>query len=218
MALNTIANQTIDLMIAEVTIPAISGIELCKKVRANNKNNVPIVLTSRQVSEEERAACYMAGADSYISKPLNINTLLVRIQTLIQQRTLFANITSSKNRRHVPDINSLSEKDRFLIEVKETVESNLADANFNVKHLALTLNVSNSMLYRKLLKLIDLTPNAFIKKMRLIKATELLDETDLTISEVAFRCGFSDISYFGYAFRKEFGISPSAYQRNRSQS
>jgi AraC-type DNA-binding domain-containing proteins len=72
----------------------------------------------------------------------------------------------------------------------------LADANFNVKHLALTLNVSNSMLYRKLLKLIDLTPNAFIKKMRLIKATELLDETDLTISEVAFRCGFSDISYF----------------------
>ena len=179
---------------------------------------MPVILTSAQVSEEERAACYLAGADSYIPKPFNINTLLVRMQTLIEQRNLFANISSSKSKRNAININNLTEKDKFLYEVKEAVEINLSDAGFSVKQLADILKVSNSMLYRKLLKLINLTPNAFIRKMRLIRATELLEESDLTISEIAFKCGFSDISYFGYAFRKEFGISPSAYQRNITQS
>jgi len=214
-----IANHSIELIISDVTTPGISGIDLCKKVKtSNNKNYIPIILLSGQVSEEERAACYMAGADSYISKPFNINTLLVRMQTLIQQRAMFANLSPSKGRMNIININDLTKSDKFLNEVKEVVEKNMSDPNFSVKQLATALNVSNSMLYRKLSELIDINPNAFIKKMRLIKATELLEETDLSISEIAFKCGFSDISYFGYAFKKDFGISPSAYQRNMLES
>jgi ligand-binding sensor domain-containing protein/signal transduction histidine kinase/DNA-binding response OmpR family regulator len=214
-----ITNHSIELIISDVTVPAISGIDLCKKVKtSNNKNYVPIILLSGQVSEEERAACYMAGADSYISKPFNINTLLVRMQSLIQQRAMFANLSPAKGRMNIININDLTKSDKFLNEVKEVVEKNMSDPNFSVKQLATALNVSNSMLYRKLSELIDINPNAFIKKMRLIKATELLEETDLSISEIAFKCGFSDISYFGYAFKKDFGISPSAYQRNILQS
>ena len=208
--------QTVDLVISNNVTSNISGIEICKEIKKRKKDEyVPFILLSGRPTEEERALSYKAGADSYIPIPIDINTLLLRVQNLIEQKSQ----SSTKNKSEIKSIsaqNNISNK--FLNDVSKIVKKHLSDPQFTVKQLAQEVNVSNSMLYRKLMKSVELNPNAFIKKMRLLKAVQLLEETDLTISEIAYKCGFTDMSYFGYSFKKQYGISPTNYRQNINKS
>ncbi|MFT3738100.1 MAG: two-component regulator propeller domain-containing protein [Breznakibacter sp.] len=207
-------NHSIDLVIVDAEMPGLSGIDICKKLRSTpQKMHIPLILLSGQASENERTMSYKFGADSYIPKPFNINTLLSRIQNLIEKKQPTP-VPLMQGKATFEKAHQIPSDDKFLNEVKEVVEKNLADPSFNVKQLASELNISNSMLYRKLSDSIQLNPNAFIKKIRLMKATELLESSEMSISEIAYSCGFSDVSYFGYAFKKDFGIPPTSYQRN----
>ena len=212
--LKNILKQTPDLIISDtLSSYPLTGKDLCKEVKKSGSNKViPFIMLSGQPSENERAICYKAGADSYIAKPLDINTLLVRVQNLINQKNSFKEDKPVRNDAFSKTITK--GKDKFLNEIKTSVEKNISNPNFGVGDLASELNISNSMLYRKLTNSINLSPNMFIKKMRLIKAVELLEETTLNVSEISGECGFSDISYFGQTFKKEYGVSPSTYRRN----
>ncbi len=213
--LNYIMRHNTDIVVTDMMSSHFSAINLCSKVKQDHeKQNIPFIILSGHPSDAERARCYKAGADSYFPKPFDFNTLLIRIQNLLELKNKLsasANISNHFISKFTPNT---SKDDKFLNEVKKIVEQNLQDSNFNVKTLVGIMNISNSMLYRKLTELIQLNPNNFIKKMRLIKATELLESTDLNISEIAFNCGFNDISYFGYSFKKEYGISPTEYRRD----
>ncbi len=204
--------HTVDLVISNNATTNISGIEICKQIKKSKKEEyIPFILLSGRPSEEERGLSYKVGADSYIPIPININTLLLRVQNLMEQR----NQALPKNKNKIK--NGLEKNEvhnKFLNDVNKVVEKNLSDPEFTVKQLAKEVNVSNSMLYRKLTQSVELNPNAFIKKMRLLKAVQLLEETNLTISEIAYKCGFTDMSYFGYSFKKQYGISPTIYRQN----
>ncbi len=203
--------ETADLIISNNFTNNISGIEICKEIKKRKKDEyIPFIILSGRPTEDERALSYKAGADSYIPIPIDINTLLLRVQNLIEQKKQ-TSIKVKNNIKSISAQNNISNK--FLNDVSKVVEKHLSNPQFTVKQLAQEVNVSNSMLYRKLMKSVELNPNAFIKKMRLLKAVQLLEETDLTISEIAYNCGFTDMSYFGYSFKKQYGNSPTAYRQ-----
>ncbi|WP_027470797.1 hybrid sensor histidine kinase/response regulator transcription factor [Saccharicrinis fermentans] len=203
-----------DLIICDTfTSQPFTGMDLCKEIKKSLSHSLtPVIILSGQPSESERALCYKAGTDSYIAKPIDINTLLIRVQNLIKQKIATLESVPTPINRFTKTINK--GKDIFLNEIKTTVEKNISDPHFGVNELAKGLNISKSMLYRKLTNSINLSPNLFIKKIRLLRAIQLLEETTLNISEIAEQCGFNDISYFGHTFKKEYGISPSSYRQN----
>lgn len=208
--LKYLEQHSVDLVISNNATTNVSGIEICREIKRTKKEEyIPFILLSGRPSEEERALCYKVGADSYIPIPIDINTLLLRVQNLIEQKK-----HAGKKRKEelVNELGKSEINNQFLNDVNKVVDKHLSDPNFTVKQLAEELNVSGSMLYRKLMKSVELNPNAFIKKMRLLKAVKLLEETDLAISKIAYNCGFTDMSYFGYSFKKQYGISPTAYR------
>lgn len=204
----TAVNKKPNLIISDVLMPAMNGIEMCRKIKKNKAtSHISVILLTAKISEEERAQGYRAQADSYITKPFSLNTLLARIEALLarQKRTL-----SLKTN---PNNNQTNNQNDFLTLARQIIDQNLANPNFTVKMLAEELSISQSMLYRKTSELLNINPNTFIRKMKMMKARELLEENSLSISEVAFRCGFKDVSYFGTSFKKEFGMTPSQYQK-----
>ena len=212
--LKNILKQAPDLIISDTfSTQRFTGLDLCKEIKKSLIHAfIPVIMLSGQASENERALCYKAGTDSYIVKPIDINTLLIRVQNLIKQKITKVESVPMQSTLFTKIMNK--EKDTFLNEIKTTVDKNIADPHFGVNDLAKELNISKSMLYRKLTNSINLSPNLFIKKIRLLRAIQLLEETSLNISEISEQCGFNDISYFGHTFKKEYGVSPSSYRQN----
>ena len=210
MAINKLPN----IIISDVLMPSMSGIELCKKIKQNEATaHIYFILLTAKTSDEERAEGYRAGTDSYITKPFNINTLLARMEAFLeqQQRNQKTPSTPLKSKNKITD-----SQDDFLLNAREIINKHLSNPEFSVKMMAEELSISNSMLYRKVSDLLDISPNTFIRKMRMIKAAELLEENHLSISEIAFQCGFKDVSYFGVTFKKDYGITPSQYQKSKA--
>ena len=206
----TAVNKKPNLIISDVLMPAMNGLEMCRKIKKNKTtSHISVILLTAKISEEDRTQGYRAQADSYITKPFSLNTLLARIEALLakQQRTLSPKATL--NNTHTNNQND------FLTRARKIIDQNLSNPDFSVKMLAEELSISQSMLYRKTSELLNINPNTFIRKMKMMKARELLEENTISISEVAFRCGFKDVSYFGTSFKKEFGMTPSQYQKKR---
>ncbi|MGQ1889198.1 hybrid sensor histidine kinase/response regulator transcription factor [Thermophagus sp. OGC60D27] len=206
----TALNKKPNLIITDMLMPTMTGVELCRKIKKNEATaTMNVILLTAKTSEEERAEAYRAGADSYITKPFNLNTLLARIEALLekQKRTL----SMLKKFDHNGD----KEQNDFMAHARQIIEENLSNPDFSVKMLAVKLSMSNSMLYRKTSEFLNINPNTFIRKMKMMRASEMLEENNLSISEIAYRCGFKDVSYFGTSFKKEFGMTPSQYQKKK---
>jgi signal transduction histidine kinase/ligand-binding sensor domain-containing protein/DNA-binding response OmpR family regulator len=206
-------NKNPNIIISDVLMPAMNGIELCKKIKSNQAvTHIPVIFLTAKTSDTERAEGYRAGADSYITKPFNLNTLLARMEALLeQQKRVEERIKEQKN--PINGHSHSAQDETFLINARNVIEENLSNPDFTVKMMAKKLSMSNSMLYRKISERLDINPNTFIRKMRMMKAAELLEEDNLTISEVASLCGFKDVSYFGVTFKKDYGFTPSQYQK-----
>lgn len=206
-------NRRPDIIISDILMPAMDGLELCRKIKnSQTTTHIPVILLTAKSSDEEKAEGYRAGADSYMSKPFNINTLLARMEALLEQQKRTLNrIEKQKKPATVSKVTT--KDDAFLQKARQVIENNLANPDFSVKLLAREVSMSNSMLYRKISDLLNINPNTFIRKTRMLKAAEMIEEGDLTISDVAFKCGFKDVSYFGVTFKKEFGVTPTQYQK-----
>jgi AraC-like DNA-binding protein len=194
-------------------MPAMDGLELCSKIKNNQATaHIPVILLTAKSLDEEKAEGYRAGADSYMTKPFNINTLLARMEALLEQQKRTLNRLEKQKMPSI-DKKAATKDDTFLQQASQVIEKNLSNPDFSVKMLAQEVSISSSMLYRKISDILHINPNSFIRKTRMLKAAEMLEEGQLTISDVAFKCGFKDVSYFGVTFKKEFGVTPSQYQK-----
>ncbi len=211
----TALNKKPAVIISDVAMPAMNGIELCRKIKQNEAvSYIPVILLTARASDDERAEGYRAGADSYMTKPVNLNTLMTRMEALLEQQKRTAQRVRDNNGPILP-VSGKVKNDGFLSNARGIIESNLSNPDFSVKMLADELGISSSMLYRKISESLNTNPNTFIRKMRMMKAAEMLEENNCNISEVAYKCGFKDVSYFGVTFRKDYGVTPSQYQKNR---
>ena len=204
-----------DIIVSDVMMPVMDGYELCQKVKNTLEiSHIPIILLTAKTNAESREAGYESGADSYLAKPVNVSLLETRIRALIEQREKLKKRFQTKIDLEPEKVNLTSLDEKFILKAKEIVEKNIDDETLNVHRLVKEMSTSNSMLYRKITGLTGLSPNEFIKNIRLKRAAQLLAENKFSISEVAFAVGFHDQSYFSVCFKKHFGTTPSEYVMN----
>lgn len=206
------------LIISDIMMPEINGLELCKKLKNNlYTSHIPVVLLTAKGNTKDFLEGLERGADDYIAKPFNIDILIAKVNGLIENRKKLKSRFSSLEDVNPEDLTSSGLDDQFFNKINQVVEKFYTDAAFNVDHFAAEMFVSRSQLYKKLKAITNLSANDFINVYRLKKSVELLKKGNLQISEIAYSVGFNDPKYYSRVFRKFFKYSPSEYLNKMKQ-
>ncbi|MBW1895286.1 MAG: response regulator [Deltaproteobacteria bacterium] len=210
--LNMAIKEIPDLIISDVMMPKMDGFEFCAKIKTDQRtSHIPLILLTARATREDKIEGLETGADDYLSKPFDVNELLVRVKNLIEQRRKLRERFS----REIflgPEAIAVSSADEvFLKKAIAITQKHLTEPEFNVNKFSNEIGFSRSQLHRKMLGLTNLVPNHFIRILRLHHAKQLLDKKVATVSEIAYESGFSNLSYFARCFKEQFGQSPSDY-------
>lgn len=201
-----------DLIVSDIMMPEMDGIELCKRIKNNQTvSHTPVILLTARTNEEHKLEGFKIGADDYITKPFNFEILESRIKNLIHQREIFHKDFRKKIEVKATDIKITSMDEKLIKNAIKVVEEKISDADFSVEGLSHDLGMSRVHLYKKLMALTGKAPLEFIRTIRLQRAAQLLEKSQMTISEVAYKVGFNSPKYFAKYFKEEFGMLPSAY-------
>ncbi|MDR0682398.1 MAG: response regulator [Dysgonamonadaceae bacterium] len=208
-----VENEEIDLIVSDIMMPEMDGIEFCKYVKGNlDICHIPLILLTAKNSEEDRVEAYDSGADAFINKPFNLSVLHSRIGNLLKAK---ARVSHDFKKQLVIDMQNLdytSMDEDFLKKAINFVQAHLTDIDFGSEQLQQELAISKATLYRKLKSLTGLNATAFIRNIRLKAACRIMEEKkNIRVSELAYAVGFNDPKYFSACFKKEFGIQPSEY-------
>lgn len=214
-AIFKIEKNKVDIIISDVMMPEMDGIELCKQIKSNiETSHIPVLLLTARNSSDDQIECYKAGADGYLSKPFDLKTLEARINNLVSTKKTEQQKFKVDININPSQLNYTPKDEQFLNNTILIIEENLLEESFDVVVLSEKLNMSKSSLYRKIKSMTDLSPSDFIRNIRLKHACSLLKDKSINISEVAYAVGFSDPKYFTICFKNEFGLTPSEFQRN----
>jgi signal transduction histidine kinase/ligand-binding sensor domain-containing protein/DNA-binding response OmpR family regulator len=215
-ALELIASKQPDLIVSDVMMPEMNGLELCAEIKTNSAfSHIPVILLTAKSSEEDKIDGLKQGADEYITKPFSYEILDSRMEYLLSLREKFISHyqKSFKIEAHSKSITALDTK--LLEKALSLIRENLSNTEFTVEKLSHELGMSRVYLYKKITALTGKTPNELIRLVRLKKAAELLIESQMTISEITYEVGFGDPRYFSKQFKAEFRILPSKYRENQ---
>lgn len=204
--------QIPDIIISDVMMPLKDGFELCETLKGDLRtSHIPIILLTAKSDVTSRIAGLKQGADDYLAKPFNEEELLVRMQNLLEVRRKLQDRYQNVFDRPLPKVKVATPnvEDAFILKIKEIFEDRMMESDFNLDTLSQELNLSRSNLYRKIKALTGRSPAIFLRLLRLQKARQLLQSSDLSVKQVAYDVGFSDPSYFSRSYTEEFGESPS---------
>ncbi len=209
---DTATNTMPDLIISDLMMPEMDGIELCKQLKTDERtSHIPVILLTALASVEDRIRGLETGADDYIAKPFNRQELQTRTQNLIYQRIKLIERFSKSVRLEPKDIAITSIDEQFIKKLIERIEKNLSDPDFSIEALIDEANLSRSQLHRKLKALTGMSATEFIRSIRLKRAAQLLEQHYGTIAETVYAVGFNNLSYFSKCFQKQFGSTPKEY-------
>ncbi|NOT74399.1 MAG: response regulator [Cyclobacteriaceae bacterium] len=205
-----------DLIISDVMMPKMSGLELTEKIKLDERtSHIPVILLTAKADDESRMQGFKIGADDYLSKPFSAEELKIRVNNLIELRKkLIIKFRDGLVPFSEPLPKEIAEPtldEKFIARAREVVERNITDSSFGVEKFAEEMNLSRAQLFRKLKVLVDSSPTDFISDIRLLRAAELIRSKTDTISQISYKVGFNEQSYFAKRFRKKFGVSPSEY-------
>jgi YesN/AraC family two-component response regulator len=201
-----------DLVISDIRMDGMDGIELCKKIKKDAAlNHIPVVLLTASQGSETELQSIEEGADLYITKPFDKDLLLAKVENIFKTRNelrnyFFSEITLKQNSLKVS-----AEYKEFLENCMAIVERHLNDDHFTIKVLVKEIGMSHSNLYKKIRLLSGQSITNFIRYIRLRKAAELMLKSECNVNQAAFEVGISDIKYFRTQFNKLFGMNPSEY-------
>jgi signal transduction histidine kinase/DNA-binding response OmpR family regulator/ligand-binding sensor domain-containing protein len=201
-----------DLIITDMMMPEMNGIELCASIRGDiNISHTPIIMLTARTSDEAQYEGYEAGADAYLVKPFDMDMLKLRIRKLMQmfldRQKLFSTGKEVKS-----DTITTNPLDKDLLErAMNCVNRNLDNTEYTVEKFSAEMHMDRTGLYRKLMALTGQSPRDFIRTIRLNRAAELLSRPNAIVSQVAEEVGFNSVSYFSKSFQEKFGVSPSQY-------
>lgn len=215
------------VIVSDIMMPEMDGIEMTRHLKNDVRtSHIPIILLTAKGTIGDREEGYVSGADSYLVKPFNSSLLQARINNLLHQRaklqekfssspgTVNASDDEDLERKREKLLKSLSEVDRKFIEkLTKTITDNLPAENVDVNFLSGVFCMSVSTLYRKVKALTGLSPNEYIRKIKMQMAEELLLQGNLTFSEIAFKVGINSVAYFRSCFKDEFGMTPTEYMK-----
>ena len=203
-----------DLIISDVLMPGLSGVELCRQLKDDIRtSHIPVILVTAVAEAEGKLRGLECGADDYLTKPFSWNELETRIKNLLETRRRLRERFSKRVILDPGELDIPSMDEAFLRRAHETVEANLGDESFNVEELARGVSLSYSQLHRKIRALTGMPPTHYIRSIRLHRARELLSRNTGTISEIAYAVGFGSPKYFTECFREQFGMLPSEVKK-----
>jgi signal transduction histidine kinase/ligand-binding sensor domain-containing protein/DNA-binding response OmpR family regulator len=203
-----------DLVITDLMMPVMGGLELCKRIRQDQRtNHIPVIMLTAKADKESKLEGLSTGADDYLIKPFDADELNVRVKNLIDQRK---KLREKFRKEFLMDPGGPvipPTEDEFLLRLVDCTRKHLEDSEFGVKQLGEELNLSHTQLYRKVLSLTDHTPNEYIRNYRLMTAARMFLEGQTNITSVLYTVGYNSPSYFTQSFRELFGLNPSDYIR-----
>lgn len=200
-----------DLIISDIMIPNLSGLDLCKKIKSDiNTCHIPVILLTARADDETKYLGYEFGADDYIIKPFQMELLMIRIQNILKSREQLRQ-TFLNDQLLEPSTLSFSSIDqKFMKDLLSAIEKGIPDENFSVNSLELELGMSHSNFYRKVKNLTGLSGKEILDNMRMKRAFQLLkDDKNIRVSDVAYMVGFSNPKYFSKCFKEKFNSLPS---------
>ena len=213
-ALELIKGNEVDIIVSDVMLPEMDGLELCRIIKGSlETSHIPIILLTAKNTAEDRIECYNAGANAYISKPFELKVLEARIRNFLAEKKSKQEEFRSDVDINLETLGGSSIDNEFMDKVISIIQNKMSEPNFDVIQLADDIAVSKSSLYRKIKAMTGLSPVELIRNIRLKHARQLLKNKSVTISEVAYSCGFSNPKYFATCFREEVGMSPKEYQK-----
>lgn len=218
-ALTKLLKEKIDLVISDVMMPEMDGINLSRKIKQNiNINHIPIILLTAKSKTEDKLEGLVTGADAYIVKPFNTELLKQTIINLITNRERLKNKFNGNQEQNnkIQKIEIKSSDEILLEKVMKIINENLSNPDLNVEMLAGNIGMSRVHMHRKLKELTSQSARDFIKGIRLKQAASLLTGKKLSVSEVAYATGFSNLSHFSNSFKEFHGVSPSEYINNHT--
>jgi signal transduction histidine kinase/DNA-binding response OmpR family regulator len=216
---NMILAMQPDLIVSDIMMPEMNGIELCTKIKSDERvSHIPVVLLTARSSEEQRLEGFKTGADDYITKPFNFEVLEARINNLLRRRE-----KSQKTFRNTLEVKSselqITPLDVKLIEnAVKCVEQNISVSDFSVEDLGTELGISRAYVFKKILALTGKTPLEFIRTIRLQHAAQLLEKSQLSVREIAYKVGFNNPKYFTKYFKEQFNVLPSDYNASKKKN
>ena len=200
-----------DLVICDVMMPVMDGLELTEQLKTNTAtSHIPVIMLTAKNLEEHRAEGYEHGADSYITKPFHSKVLLARIENLLRQRQLLKNLYqgSKEAEKEISEAHLEDRDKQFLKQLQAIIQKNLSDSEFGVEDMGQQIGLSRVQLYRKVKAMTGSSVVVLLRKARLAKARRLLETRSMSVSEVAYEVGFSAPSYFTKCFKEEYGMLP----------
>ena len=201
-----------DLIISDVMMPVMDGIHMCNTLKFDTRtSHIPIVLLTAKSGQHHEIKGLKTGADAYINKPFNREKLVITVQKLIDLR-LKLQKHFSQYLSITPDIAITSTENQFLMQLKKVLDTHITDPDFNSEFFCMQMGISRTQLHRKLTAIVGMPTTEFIRSQRLKLASQLLLNTDASVSEVAYQVGFSTPSYFNRCFKEHFGKTPSSFK------
>ena len=215
-ALKTVLTRQPDLLISDVMMPEMDGLQLLAEIRANiNVSAVPVILLTAKDTDEDRIEGLDVGADAYLTKPFNMEVLKRTIQNLLHSRATLQTKYSGREDQsaRVEDVKLESLDDQLLNRVMAVVNAHLDDSEFTVEQLAEEVGISRNHLHRRMKELTNQSARDFVRNIRLKQAANLLQTGHHSIADVCYACGFSSPTTFSTMFRKFYGVSPTEYMK-----
>ena len=214
-ALEILAHQSIQIIISDVMMPEMDGMELCRKIKTDIRySHIPVILLTARTADEHELSGLKEGADDYITKPFNLEILLLRIQKIL--KWTINNHEKFKTIDISPSEITVSSLDEQLIEKAiRAVEENMDNSEFSVEELSSYVGMSRGHLYKKLIMITGKSPLEFIRILRVKRGKQLLEQSQLNVSQIAYQIGLSPKQFAKY-FKEEFGYVPSEYIKNNN--
>lgn len=220
IALELALTTNVDLIISDIMMPEMDGLTLCKKLKQNvNINHIPIILLTAKSKMEDKMLGMETGADAYFVKPFIIEELQATIDNLLSNREMLKNkFNGSQSQEDKVKKISLKSSDEILMErIMKAVNGHIDNPKFSVEELASEVGLSRVHIHRKLKELTNQSASDFIKSIRLKQAATLLSEKKMSISEVAYAVGYTNLSHFSATFREQFGETPKEYMNRQNK-
>ena len=196
-----------DLVVSDVMMPQMDGLELCSRLKQTTAtSHIPVILLTARTLDEQRIAGYEHGADAYITKPFSAPLLLARIHNLLQSRKQLKQVFAGADELAKEEISTPDKE--FVSKIRNEIHRNISDNDFGVEQLGAAVDLSRVQLYRKVKALTGLSPVELIRATRVNRARKLIEGGATSVSEVAYQVGFTSPSYFTKCFKDQFGVSP----------
>jgi len=201
-----------DLVVSDISMPLMDGIELCKKIKKDQRTRqIPVILLTAMMGDDNHLKGLETGATDFMTKPFNFEIMLSRIRNILSEQKTLKKTLNKQVEVKASEAKIESADEKFIRSALEIIEKNLSNADFSVEELSRELYMSRVAVYKRIFALTGKAPIDFIRSIRLQRAAQLLEDSSLTVAEVAYEVGFNNPKYFSKFFKAEFNQVPSAY-------